>query len=237
MDVHNANTSAHNDIRLLINALSTKLDNFLDLGTDEEVGKNVTDSISEIISLIEGNSDLIESITTNKVNVSDIVNNLTTNVTNKPLSAAQGVAIKALIDALQTAVNGKSNSGHTHDDRYYTESEINTKLDDKANKSHGNHVPTTHTANNKVFLRNDNTWQEVTPDNIGAAKASHGTHVSYSTTAPVMDGTASVGSAGTVARSDHKHPTDTSRASKSEFDQLASNVIYFEKAGTVTVNI
>lgn len=237
VDVHNANTSAHNDIRLLINALSTKLDNFLDLGTDEEVGKNVTDSISEIISLIEGNSDLIESITTSKVNVSDIVNNLTTNVTNKPLSAAQGVAIKALIDALQTAVNGKSNSGHTHDDRYYTESEINTKLDDKANKSHGNHVPTTQTANNKVFLRNDNTWQEVTPDNIGAAKASHGTHVSYSTTAPVMDGTASVGSEGTVARSDHKHPTDTSRASKSEFDQLASNVIYFENAGTVTVNI
>ena len=52
----------------------------------------------------------------------------------------------------------------------------------------------------------------------GKASTSHGTHVSYSTTAPVMDGTASVGSASTVARSDHKHPTDTSRASKSEFD-------------------
>ena len=50
------------------------------------------------------------------------------------------------------------------------------------------------------------------------AAASHGTHVSYSTTAPVMDGTASVGTASTVARSDHKHPTDTSRASKTEFD-------------------
>lgn len=52
----------------------------------------------------------------------------------------------------------------------------------------------------------------------GKAAASHGTHVAYSTTAPVMDGTASVGTATTVARSDHKHPTDTSRASKSEFD-------------------
>lgn len=52
----------------------------------------------------------------------------------------------------------------------------------------------------------------------GKAASSHGTHVSYSTTAPVMDGTASVGSASTVARSDHKHPTDTSRASKTEFD-------------------
>ncbi len=52
----------------------------------------------------------------------------------------------------------------------------------------------------------------------GKAASSHGTHVSYSTTAPVMDGTASAGTASTVARSDHKHPVDTSRASKSEFD-------------------
>ena len=44
------------------------------------------------------------------------------------------------------------------------------------------------------------------------AASSHGTHVSYSSTVPVMDGTASVGSASTVARSDHRHPIDTSRA-------------------------
>lgn len=57
----------------------------------------------------------------------------------------------------------------------------------------------------------------------GKANASHGTHVSYSTTAPVMDGTASVGTAGTVARSDHKHPTDTSRASQSDLNTHTSN--------------
>lgn len=34
--------------------------------------------------------------------------------------------------------------------------------------SHGNHVPTTQTASNRVFLRNDNTWQIITPENIGA---------------------------------------------------------------------
>ncbi len=33
----------------------------------------------------------------------------------------------------------------------------------------------------------------------------------FSTTAPLMDGTASAGSATTVSRGDHKHPTDTSR--------------------------
>ena len=37
-----------------------------------------------------------------------------------------------------------------------------------AAKSHGNHVPTTQTASNKKFLRCDNTWQDVTPANIGA---------------------------------------------------------------------
>ena len=113
---------------------------------------------------------------------------------------------------------------HTHDDLYYTESEIDTKLSGKANSSHGNHVPATETANNAKFLRNDNTWQTVTPANIGAAASSHGTHVSYSTTAPVMDGTASAGSASTVARSDHKHPTDTSRAAASDLTALQTLV-------------
>lgn len=47
------------------------------------------------------------------------------------------------------------------------------------------------------------------------ALTSHGTHVTYSTTAPVMDGTASVGTATTVARSDHVHPSDTSKLSLS----------------------
>ena len=37
---------------------------------------------------------------------------------------------------VNTKLDGKSNTGHTHDDRYYTESEINTKLNAKANSSH-----------------------------------------------------------------------------------------------------
>ena len=57
----------------------------------------------------------------------------------------------------------------------------------------------------------------------GKAATSHGTHVTYSTTAPVMDGTASAGTATTVARSDHKHPVDTSRVAKTDFDTHTSN--------------
>ena len=50
--------------------------------------------------------------------------------------------------------------------------------------SHGNHVPATQTANNKIFLRCDNTWHTITPAEIGAqpagsyAAASH-THTGY----------------------------------------------------------
>lgn len=38
--------------------------------------------------------------------------------------------------AIKSALDGKSNTGHTHDDRYYTESEVNSKLNGKANSSH-----------------------------------------------------------------------------------------------------
>lgn len=37
---------------------------------------------------------------------------------------------------IDSKLNGKSNTGHTHDDRYYTESEMNTKLAGKSDTSH-----------------------------------------------------------------------------------------------------
>lgn len=44
------------------------------------------------------------------------------------------------ITNLQSTLDNKSGTEHTHDDRYYTETEMNTKLNGKANSSH------THTA-------------------------------------------------------------------------------------------
>lgn len=93
ISTHNTSTSAHNDIRTLITDLTGRLNALAD--SDD----TTLDQLSEIVSYIKSNRTLIEEVTTNKVNVSDIVNNLTTNVTNKPLSAAQGVTIKSLIDA------------------------------------------------------------------------------------------------------------------------------------------
>lgn len=104
ISTHNTSTTAHNDIRVLIADLTTKLNNFLD------VDDTTTDQLSEVLALIENNRGTLESLTTNKINVSDIIDNLTTNNSSKVLSAAQGVAIKNLIDALQTAVNGKQSA-------------------------------------------------------------------------------------------------------------------------------
>ena len=91
---HDTSDAAHNDIRVLINDLKVQLNNFLD------VDDTTTDQLSEIITLINNNKGTLESLTTSKINVSDIVNNLTTNSTSKVLSAAQGVAIQTLIDAI-----------------------------------------------------------------------------------------------------------------------------------------
>ena len=101
---------------------------------------------------------------------------------------------------------------------------LNTQLSGKADTNHGNHVPATQTASNKTFLRNDNTWQTVTPANIGAAPTSHAStgtsygvssasnygHAMASGTTPKANGTAAVGSeTAKFARGDHVHPLQT----------------------------
>ena len=94
ISTHNTNTEAHNDIRKLITGLTNRLNALAD--SDD----TTLDQLSEIVAYVKNNKSLIDGITTSKVNVADIINNLTTNVSNKPLSAAQGVALKALIDAI-----------------------------------------------------------------------------------------------------------------------------------------
>ena len=94
ISAHNTGTEVHSDIRLLIKNLTDRLDAVAN-SSDKEL-----DQLSEIVAYIKNNKGLIDSITTSKVNVADIINNLTTNVTDKPLSAAQGVVLKALIDAI-----------------------------------------------------------------------------------------------------------------------------------------
>ena len=95
---HDTAVGSHNDIRLELKAINDRLTAFFD--SDNQT----LDQLSEIVAYITSNKSLIDSITTSKVSVADIVNNLTSNVTNKPLSAAQGVVLKGLIDAVSNSL-------------------------------------------------------------------------------------------------------------------------------------
>lgn len=111
-----------------------------------------------------------------------IQNNLTSDSTTDSLSAAQGKALKGLVD-------GKAASGHTHDDRYYTESEIDSKLGGKANTNHSHsafgkatadaagsagYVPAPAKGQQGQYLRGDGTW--ATPTNTTYGDATTSTH-------------------------------------------------------------
>ena len=143
---HNTSESAHNDIRDSVKDLTKKVTDFLNV-SDEDF-----DTLSELIEYIEANRESIESFTTNKVNVADIVDNLTTNVSNKPLSAAQGVVINNLIDSIQDEIDANEDNISTHVSKVdnphgvtasqvgaYTKSEtdtaISTAVSGKANSS------------------------------------------------------------------------------------------------------
>lgn len=51
--------------------------------------------------------------------------------------------------------------------------QLRSDVNGKAAANHGTHVPAPQTANNKIYLRNDNTWHTITPGDIGAAASSH----------------------------------------------------------------
>ena len=81
-------------IQTKIDKFSKQVSNFLD------VDDNTKDQLSEIIALIETNSDIADALA-NTVSVNDIVDNLTSYISSKPLSARQGAVLKSLIDELE----------------------------------------------------------------------------------------------------------------------------------------
>ncbi|MGN0252304.1 MAG: DUF6273 domain-containing protein [Oliverpabstia sp.] len=100
VSAHNTAGDAHNDIRELISGLTQRLNALAD--SDD----TALDQMSEVVAYIKSNKNLIDAITTSKINVSDIIDNLTTNVSDKPLSAAQGVALKAMIEEMGSTTEG-----------------------------------------------------------------------------------------------------------------------------------
>lgn len=92
---HNVSQESHNDIRLLIQGLSDRLNYLYEGATDKDY-----DQIIDLVNYIHSNKELIDAITTSKVSVKDIINDLSTAADNKPLSATQGTILKGMIDAI-----------------------------------------------------------------------------------------------------------------------------------------
>ena len=100
------------------------------------------DTLQEIVNYIKNNKDLLDGITVNKINYSDIVDNLETALTNKVLSANQGVVLKQLIDELNNSkVNKESGKSLISDSEIarlltlhnYDDTEIKNILEGKQN--------------------------------------------------------------------------------------------------------
>ena len=139
--------------------------------------KSLIDTLTQVLinnwnSAFTHISDAIKHITATERTLWNTVSNKVDKVTGKGLST----------EDYTTAEKSKLSGIEVNANRYVHPSDANTRhvtdtekatWNGKANASHGNHVPATQTANNKKFLRCDNTWQDVTPGNIGAAALEH----------------------------------------------------------------
>ena len=92
-------------------SFGSSYENFLSRYADEmeavdDSVKAVNQSVSDHKVSTDAHNDirsLIDGLKSSKVSVTDIVNNLTSTDTNKPLSAAQGKALKGLIDGIDVS--------------------------------------------------------------------------------------------------------------------------------------
>lgn len=105
------------------------------------------------------------------VELGSVVEHKWDSITGKPstFTPSAHTHSQADITGLAASLAGKSDTGHTHDDRYYTESEVNSKLATKSD--------TTHTHDDRYF-----TEAEVTSKLAGKSDTSH-THAAATTAA------------------------------------------------------
>lgn len=78
-----------------------------------------------------------------------------------------------------------------------------------------------------AYMWDGTSWVDLGPVGRGpqGPQGPAGPQVDPATSLPIMDGTAAVGVSDKYAREDHVHPTDTSRASQTEVDEVKTNII------------
>ena len=138
-----------------------------------KTGSNITNS-GGTISITKANVTAALGYTPPTANTwRGIQDNLTSTATDQSLSANQGKVLKGLVD-------GKAASSHTHDDRYYTESEMNTKLNGKANSSHTHNYAGSGSAGGTANSVNGLTFAAQTTDpGVGSSLATNKVLIVY----------------------------------------------------------
>ena len=106
----------HNTLLKLSTAL-TGLKGTIETFLNGEANGGDIDRLVELVTAIGQNKTSIDSLTKDKVAKADIVDALTSEDATKVLSAAQGKALKDLIDALTGELNRQIAAIHTHENK------------------------------------------------------------------------------------------------------------------------
>lgn len=91
------------------------------------------DNLKETFALLS-HKHTVSDLTDYKVDTS--LSSTSTNPVQNKVLDEEFNAVSDAIGALELAVDSKSDSAHNHDDRYYTETEIDQKISEKANLTH-----------------------------------------------------------------------------------------------------
>lgn len=94
---------------------------------------NFLDNLKETFALLS-HKHTVSDLTDYKVDTS--LSSTSTNPVQNKVLDEEFNAVSDALGALELAVDGKSDSAHNHDDRYYTETEIDQKISGKANTIH-----------------------------------------------------------------------------------------------------
>ena len=162
-----------------------------------KTGSNITNS-GGTISITKANVTEALGYTPPTTNTwRGVQDNLTSTATDQSLSANQGKVLKGLVDGkaasshthddryyteseMNAKLNGKANASHTHDDRYYTESEMNAKLNGKANSSHTHNYAGSGSAGGTANSVNGLTFAAQTTDpGVGSSLATNKVLIVY----------------------------------------------------------
>lgn len=209
-----ANTYTDNKIADLINGAPTTLDTLGEIATAMEDNADVVSAIETSIGTKANASDLTVHVgnTSNPHGVTKAQLGLG-NVENKSSATIREELTKANVtDALgyTPPTTNTTYSAATTSAAGLMSAADKTKLDGiatGADKTTLSGLGITATATELNYV--DGVTSNIQTQLNGKAASSHGTHVTFTTTVPKVAGTAAVGTATTVSRSDHVHPVQT----------------------------